>query len=211
MKKLLKDFCSAFLAGIAVGVGGIVFLSVENKVMGSVLFAVGLLTILAFKLNLFTGKAPYICQNNIKYSGFVGIVWLGNFTGAASTAGLIRLTNVYDKIIDKCLTITEAKLSGSLLSLFILGIFCGILMYIAVDTYNKQGQYKNFSATILTIFCISTFILAGFEHSIADMFYFMLALPIKVWILPLVVITAGNLVGGNIFCLLSNKVLKETQ
>ena len=63
MKKLLKEFCSAVLAGMAISLGGIVFLSVENKVIGSLLFAVGLLTILAFKLNLFTGKAPYICQN----------------------------------------------------------------------------------------------------------------------------------------------------
>jgi uncharacterized integral membrane protein len=38
------------------------------------------------------------------------------------------------------------------------------------------------------------------------MFYFMLALPVKQWILPLIIITFGNLVGGNIFCYGINKI-----
>lgn len=210
MKKYLKDFCSAVLAGVAIGLGGVVFLSIENKVIGSLLFAVGLLTILAFKLNLFTGKAPYLCQNDLKYCGFVGIVWLGNFVGTAISALLIRYTKIYNLIINKCTALAEAKVADSLASLFILGIFCGILMYIAVDTFNKQGQEKNFSATLTTVFCVSVFILSSFEHSVADMFYFILALPIEKWILPLVVITFGNVVGGNIFCFLINK-LKEAQ
>ena len=83
-------------------------------------------------------------------------------------------------------------------------------MYIAVDTFNKQSQDKNFSATITTILCVSVFILAGFEHSVADMFYFILALPIEKWILPLIVITFGNIIGGNLVCFLINKI-KEAQ
>jgi formate/nitrite transporter FocA (FNT family) len=208
MIKYLKDFCSAVLAGIAISCGCVVFLLVESKIMGSLLFAVGLLTILAFKLNLFTGKAPYICQNKIKYCGFVGIVWLGNFAGTALSTLLIKGTRVYEMIFSKCLTIAEVKISDSLLSLFILGIFCGILMYIAVDTFNTQSQDKNFSTTLLTVLCVSVFILSNFEHSIADMFYFMLTLPLNQWILPLIIITFGNILGGNLFCYL-NKLLKE--
>ena len=206
MKKFLKDFCSAILAGSAISICCIVFLSVENKIIGSLLFAVGLLTILTFKLNLFTGKAPYICQNKLAYCGFVGIVWLGNFTGAAISTALIRFTRVYNIIIDKCTIVAETKIADSLISLFILGIFCGILMYIAVDTFNKQSENKNFSAAITTMLCVSVFILSGFEHSIADMFYFMLALPITSWILPLLVITFGNIIGGNLFCFTTNKI-----
>lgn len=208
MIKYLKDFCSAVLAGIAISCGCVVFLLVESKIIGSLLFAVGLLTILAFKLNLFTGKAPYICQNKIKYCGFVGIVWLGNFAGTALSALLIKCTRVHEMLFSKCLTIAEIKISDSLLSLFILGVFCGILMYIAVDTFNTQSQDKNFSATLLTVLCVSVFILSNFEHSVADMFYFMLALPVDQWILPLIIITFGNILGGNIFCYL-NKQLKE--
>lgn len=204
----LKSFYSALIAGFMIGLGCIIFLSIENRIIGSLFFAVGLLTILLLKLNLFTGKAPYICQNDFKYCGFVGIVWLGNFAGTALSTLLIKGTRVYEMIFSKCLTIAEVKISDSLLSLFILGIFCGILMYIAVDTFNTQSQDKNCSATLLTVLCVSVFILSNFEHSIADMFYFIVALPIEQWILPLIIISLGNIIGGNIFCYF-NKLIKE--
>ena len=60
--KCIKDFALSILAGIAINIGCVIFLSIENKVIGAVLFAVGLLTVLAFGLNLFTGKAPYLCK-----------------------------------------------------------------------------------------------------------------------------------------------------
>jgi formate/nitrite transporter FocA (FNT family) len=208
IKKYLKNFWSAVLAGVAISLGCIVFLSVENKIIGSLLFAVGLLTILAFKLNLFTGKAPYICENKPSYCIFAGVVWLGNFVGAFLTSLLVRYTRIYNSIIDKCLTVANTKVSDNLVSLFILGLYCGMLMYIAVDTFSKQSGEKNFSATVQTILCVSVFMLSNFEHSIADMFYFMLALPITQWALPLIVITFGNIIGGNLFCF-TNKIIKE--
>ena len=208
MKKLITDFFSAVIAGICIGIGGIVFLSIEDKVIGSVLFSVGLLTILVFKLNLFTGKAPYICTRDLKYSGFVGVVWLGNFAGTFIISFLVRYTTIYNKIAEKCTAIAEVKTSMPIVSLFILGCLCGILMFIAVDTYNKDSYNRNFSATLIAVLCVSVFILSGFEHSVADMFYFMLTLPVKQWILPLIVITFGNVAGGNFFCYTVN-ALKE--
>ena len=208
MKKLITDFFSAVIAGICIGIGGIVFLSIEDKVIGSVLFSVGLLTILVFKLNLFTGKAPYICMRDLKYSGFVGVVWLGNFAGTFIISFLVRYTTIYNKIAEKCTAIAEVKTSMPIVSLFILGCLCGILMFIAVDTYNKDSYNRNFSATLIVVLCVSVFILSGFEHSVADMFYFMLTLPVKQWILPLIVITFGNVAGGNFFCYTVN-ALKE--
>lgn len=203
MVKTLKDFALAVLAGMAISIGCVVYLSVENAVAGSILFSVGLLTVLCFGLNLFTGKAPYICKNKPSYLGFVAVVWLGNFAGTGISAFLIRFTRVYDKIIDRCTSIAQTKVDDGFLSLFILGIFCGIMMYIAVDTYINQSKEKNFSSALVVVFCVSVFILCGFEHSVADMFYFMLSLPIGKWILPLLVITLGNVVGGNAFCLLT--------
>jgi formate/nitrite transporter FocA (FNT family) len=205
----LKSFYSALIAGFMIGLGCIIFLSIENKILGSLFFAVGLLTILLLKLNLFTGKAPYICQNDLKYCGFVGIVWIGNFIGAGFTAFIVRYTRLSEDLMTKCRLLVELKVTDSLTSLFILGILCGILMYVAVDTFNKHGQTKNFSSTILTLLCVCVFIISGYEHSVADMFYFMLVLPIEHWWLQLLVITAGNLVGGNLFCFINN-LLKET-
>ena len=54
--KYAKDFMLAVLAGIAISLGCIVFLSISNKVAGSVLFATGLLTILNFNLNLYIAR-----------------------------------------------------------------------------------------------------------------------------------------------------------
>ena len=55
-----RVFVSAILAGGCVGLGGIVFLSLENKVLGALFFTVGLFTICTFKLHLFTGKVCYM-------------------------------------------------------------------------------------------------------------------------------------------------------
>lgn len=199
--KYVKDCLLSVLAGIAISIGCIVYLSVENPVIGAVLFAVGLLTVLTFGLNLFTGKAPYLCTKGPKYLPFMLNVWLGNLIGSGITALLIYQTRLYSKIIDRCTIIAETKVDDSLLSLFILGILCGIMMYIAVDNYITQGGARNFTSGLVAVFCVAVFILAGFEHSVADMFYFILALPVEEWILPLLTITAGNILGGNLFCL----------
>jgi formate/nitrite transporter FocA (FNT family) len=207
--KNLRSLYSAIIAGFMIGLGCIIFLSIENKILGSLFFAVGLLTILLLKLDLFTGKAPYICQNDLSYCGYVGIVWLGNFIGTGLAAGIIKYTRLSESLFTKCFALVDLKTADSLTSLFILGILCGILMYVAVDTFNKHGQSKNFSSTILTLLCVCVFIISGYEHSVADMFYFMLVLPIEHWWLQLIVITAGNLIGGNLFCFINN-LLKES-
>lgn len=203
MKNDLRDLALAVLAGFAISIGCVVYLSVENAVAGSILFSVGLLCVLSFGLNLFTGKAPYIVKNKPSYILFTLLVWAGNFIGAAAAAGLVRCTRVFDKIIDRCTSVSETKVADGLPSLFVLGVFCGIMMFIAVDTYITQGEKRNFSSALVVVLCVSVFILAGFEHSVADMFYFMLSISIDRWILPLVVITLGNVVGGNAFCLLA--------
>ncbi len=203
MVKYLKEFALAVLAGMAISIGCIVYLSVENPVAGSLLFSVGLLTVLTFGLNLFTGKAPYIVKNKPPYILFTLLVWVGNFAGTAVSALAVRFTRIYDKIIERCTSVASAKVEDGYLSLLLLAVFCGIMMFIAVDVFNNQGEKKNFSSALIVVFCVSVFILSGFEHSVADMFYFMLALPIKKWILPLLVITLGNVIGGNLFCFLS--------
>ena len=198
--KHFRDFLYAVLAGMAISIRCIIFLSVENPLIGSILFSIGLLTILKFGLNLFTGKAPYLCQNKMSYFPFLLNVWAGNLVGTFLTSFLLKNTRVYNNIIERCTSVANVKINDSLLSLFILAIFCGIMMYIAVDTYINQGGGRNFTSGLVVVFCVSVFILAGFEHSIADMFYFILSSPIDKWIVPLIVISLGNVVGGNLIC-----------
>ena len=56
MKNYLKQFLLAILAGLMIGVGGTVYLTLENKIVGSLMFTVGLYTIVLNGLFLYTGN-----------------------------------------------------------------------------------------------------------------------------------------------------------
>lgn len=188
--KYLNYFIKAVLAGICIGIGGTVFLSCENKVVGSVLFALGLFTIVNWGLNLFTGKIGFINKENWLE---VIITFFGNFVGTNLMAWALKSTRIYFALFSKAESIVAAKLSDSYLSLFILAIFCGMLMYIAVATFRKKPDILG---SIAVIMCVSVFILCGFEHCIANMYYFALCTGIGEYIIPLIFMTLGNAAGA---------------
>ena len=199
MKKYATAFVTAILAGVSIAIGGAIYLATENKVVGAVFFSVGLFTVCTKGLNLFTGKAVYLFDNKPLFLVDLVVIWLGNFVGAWAVAALLSLTRQSDKLTEAASALAEAKAGDSLLSLFILGVFCNICIYIAVDSYGKNthdlGKY------IGIVFGVTAFILAGFEHSVADMFYFAMAGRLfegRV-LLCLLVITLGNVVGGVVF------------
>lgn len=208
MKKL-NDFLMAVLAGAAISIGGTVFLSLENKVLGALFFCVGLFMVCTLGLNLYTGKVCYLPGKKWDYVGFVGLVWLGNLVGAEVVALLLKLTRAGAVLTQKAAALCEVKTNDSLLSLFVLGIFCNIMIYIGVESYlaNKHevGKYLGM------VLGVMVFILCGFEHCVADMFYFAMGGWSWKALLCLVVITLGNAVGGVIFplCMMfRQKVLK---
>lgn len=212
IKSNLKTLVLAIAAGFCIGIGGIVFLMQDSKLAGAFLFAIGLLTILVFKFNLFTGMIGYLTENlgkkNWIYVLTVVVVWVGNFIGTACAALLAKATRLADGIVTKCDAMVLTKLSDSWYSLIILGIFCGILMFIAVDTYKKNIEKKDFLCVVATFMGVMVFILAGFEHSIADMFYFTLSGKVLESLGALGLITLGNAIGGNIIPLFQLVVKK---
>ena len=202
LKQSISTLILAMAAGFCIGIGGIVFLAQENKFAGAFLFAVGLLTILVFRFNLFTGMVGYLTDNLMEkkfgYLFTLLLVWVGNFLGTAVAAGLVSLTRLQAALKLKCDPIVAVKLADSWYSLLILGIFCGILMFIAVDTFKKRIGEKDFLCCIAVFMGVMVFILAGFEHSIADMFYFCLSGKVVEAIPALLLITLGNAIGGNL-------------
>lgn len=189
-KHYVSTFVLAVLAGGAIGLGGIVYLSLDNKIVGALMFTVGLYTICIHGLNLFTGKVGYLVDQPPVYLADLLVIWAGNWAGtwlAAMGAVNSRIGGISETAAKLC----AVKLEDSLTSLFLLGIFCGALMYIAVEGY-KQTKHP----AILFV-CVAAFILSGFEHCIADMFYFSAA---GAWsgdaLLRTVVITAANGLGG---------------
>ena len=195
MKTILADFIYAVMAGMSIALGGTVFLALENKVLGAIFFTVGLFTVCVNGFNLFTGKVGYTLQNKPSYLLFLLNVWLGNLVGTWGTAMLIRMTRVGEAMSAKALGICETKLADSALSIFVLAIFCNVLMYIAVEGYRSNGH--EFGKYLGIFFGVTVFILSGFEHCVANMYYFSMAgvwdMHTFVW---LIIMTLGNAVGG---------------
>ena len=205
--KFSKLLVASIAAGLCIGLGGAVFLAVDNKIVGSLLFVLGLFTICTRGFSLFTGKVGYALGQPPAYWMELAVIWIGNLIGTNLVAYALRATRVCAAFAAKAEGICAIKAEDSLLSLFLLGIFCNILMFIAVDGFrNNPHEVGKYIGLFLGV---SVFILAGFEHCIADMFYFGMA---NAWsadiVIRLLVITAGNLVGDLAFPVLE-KLLKN--
>ena len=96
---------------------------------------------------------------------------------------------------ERARAICELKLSEPLLGAFLLAVFCNVMIYIGVEGYRSNphelGKY------LALFFGVCVFILCGFEHCVANMYYFTMG---GAWsgraILYLLVMTLGNAVGG---------------
>ncbi len=186
----MKCFLRAILAGIAIGLGGCIFMGMvtsEYKWVGAILFSIGLFTVFTFRLDLYTGKVGYAVENKPSYLVDLVVIILGNFVGALIIGQMIPMPEAAEVLI------VDAKLDGDIdwWRVFCKGVFCGMLMFIAADYYKTQKKY------LATFVCVPVFILAGFEHSIADMFYFCASgtFTLDAFLFILVVIV-GNAVGG---------------
>ncbi len=208
VNKFIKVLISAILAGISIGLGGLVFLSVDNKVIGSALFTIGLFTVCTSGFSLFTGKVCYILTDKEEFqkNGWtLPVIWIGNLIGTGVVGLLARAARIGAAVSEKAAGLCETKVNDEILSLFVLGILCNILIYIAVDGFreNKHEVGKYLSL----FFGVMVFILCGTEHCVADMFYFWTA---GAWsieaVVAVLVITLGNCVGGVLLPL-----LKKTQ
>ena len=199
--KGLKSFTGGVLAGICIAVGGTVFLSLENKVLGALFFTVGLFAVCTFGFNLYTGKVCYVFDRDRGYALQLPLIWLGNFAGAFLTAMAEKATRIGPALTEKAQVLCTVKLNDGLLSIFLLSVFCNMLIWLAVEGYNSNphpaGKYLSL------FFGVTVFILCGFEHCVANMYYFsaagMWSWKTLGWIL---VMTLGNSAGGVIFPLL---------
>ncbi len=205
--KWLKTFVYGMLAGLSIALGGTVLLSIENKVLGALFFTVGLFIICTFGFSLFTGKVCYVFERDKRYALELPVIWLGNLAGTWLTAQALRLTRA-GGIAERAAALCEAKLNDNLLSIFLLAVLCNILIFAAVEGFMKNphelGKYLSL------FFGVSVFIICGFEHCVANMYYFSVA---GMWswktLLYIVVMTLGNAVGGVLIPLLRMWLSKE--
>lgn len=192
----LKVFIYAIMAGVAISIGCTAFLASSNVYVGAVFFCVGLFVILNFNFNLYTGKVCYVFNNKPEYSLKLLIILIGNYIGTNLCALVLNLTRL-DNMAEKCAKVVELKLNDSLLSMFVLAIFCNILIYVAVEGFKSENVLTKY---LSLFFGVGVFVICGFEHSIADMFYFAFAGSYSArTFLCLLIVICGNFVGGILF------------
>ena len=199
MKDNLKVLVRAILAGALISIGGTIYLALDNKMLGAFLFSIGLFSICAYGFNLYTGKIGYVIDNKPKYLIELLFTLIGNIIGTVGCGYLLFLSRQGEKLRSTAQAISTIKLNDNLLSIFILSIFCGIIMYLAVDLYKKLTDFGKYMGIFMGI---TVFILAGFEHCVANMYYFSAA---NMWgwktILYVLVMVAGNSVGSILLAL----------
>lgn len=179
-------FIRSILAGICIGLGGAIFMKLTG-IIGAIMFAFGLLTVVHFKLPLYTGTAGFIECNKLSEWTKMLIILCGNIIGC------VLLYCLFDSNTFDATNIIQARLDAGYFQSFMNAIGCGLIMTLIV----KGGRDNNL---LLILFGIPIFILLGFYHSIADAFY-------ATWISPellrsycptYLLIVLGNFVGCNI-------------
>ena len=164
MIKLLR---SSIFAGIAIGTAGFGFLAsgiqseVYGSLVGAVLFSFGLLTVVGYKLKLYTGTAGFIRRNEV---GELFMILLGNIIGCLCVALLTRMSPM--DIQAAAQRILELRLRTGFLRCGLLAIGCGFIMTTAVQ-FARQEKF------LPLLFGVPLFIVCGFPHCVADVFYFL--------------------------------------
>ena len=162
---MLKTAVGGVGAGLLIAIGGCVYLACENAYVGAMLFSVALLCICWQGFDLFTGKIGYITENrNARFASALAVTLLANIVCVFLLGTAVRYA--LPALSEKAASICAAKLAQTYLQTFVRAAFCGVLMYLAVDIFRKK------KTPLGVVFCIPVFILSGFEHSVADAFYF---------------------------------------
>ena len=189
---VLQIIKSSILAGICIGIAGFGYLA-EKSIIGAVLFAFGLLTVVHYKLKLYTGTAGFIVKGEV---ATLFLILLGNLVGCLIVSLIARCSPM--PLQETAQKLLEGRLATGPLKGGILAIGCGFIMTTAVTFARKD---KN----LPLLFGVPLFIMCGFPHCVADAFYYM-AVPVSFfaehWLEVLVFyvsIVAGNFVGCNLY------------
>lgn len=190
---------SSILAGMAIGCGGYGFLAsgiqseTYGQLFGAILFSFGLITVVAYKLALYTGTAGFIRKNEV---GSLFVILGGNIVGCIVMGLLSRLSPL--DMQDAAQNVLSLRLERGPLRCGLLGIPCGFMMTTAV-TFARKQHY------IPLLLAVPLFIVCGFTHCIADAFYYS-CVPFEFikdhalqTLFVYISIVLGNLVGCNLY------------
>ena len=214
-----KMFVLGIFAGMFIGLGGVAFLTMTGnikgdsailgKLFGSFMFAIGLMLVVFFSAELFTGNCLMpiaVLDKKITLNRMLTnwvVVYAGNAVGSYIFAYLIYASGLFDSEAMKAnmINVAQAKISLTFMQVFVRGIFCNVLVVAALWL---QSATSDMAGKILAIiFPIAGFTLSGYEHCVANMFMIPLGQLLgaditfaRCWISNIIPATLGNIVGG---------------
>ena len=203
--KYLKVLLFGIFAGLAIGLGSFAFtvatsfavdeqgkVASEWLMTGSALFSIGLILVCVLGLQLYTGKIGVVFDNREKLKENainLPIMLVGNAIGAFALGIVCHFIfmNV-PEVADRIAIIAQGKIDSN--TVFLQGILCGALVYIAVYLYKNLQNYGMKIIGIIT--AVTLFVYCGFQHCIANMFYFGMDFNWKIeylWNILIVILT----------------------
>ena len=178
----------SLLSGILIGLGSAGYLALGG-ILGSVIFAFGLIGVVIFGIPLYTGKAGVL---KIDESWTLVRIWFWNVIGCIIVGLLIKYAGS-DTSITNAITIVDGRFEAGWLKAMLRSIGCGLIIDLSVYQFRKSGSL------IPILFGVPLFILCGFYHSIADVVYLTVSWrwsPEIYWYYPTIFL--GNYVGCNV-------------
>ena len=173
----------SIVAGVLIGIGAYAYVSISNHILGALIFSLGLISVFEFQAHLFTGKIGGLNKKNWK-----DLLWMlmGNVVGILL---VVLVAAPKETIRETCLAITQAKLAKEWYIALLDALMCGVIIQLAVELKAKDP--------VSTILCIMCFILCGFEHCVANTFYFICD-GVMYWqeIIYFVIYVLGNTLGA---------------
>ena len=213
---VMQMFVLAILAGAFIGFGAAAYTTVmtgadasfgPSRLLGGLVFSLGLILVIVGGAELFTGNALMIMaavERKITLRRMLrswGIVYLGNFVGAAGLAVVFGFSGLLEGAMGATATaIPEIKASLLPMEAFIRGALCNMLVCLAIWlTFAARSAAGKILAILWPI---SAFVLLGLEHSVANMYFFPQGwmvgsnVTISDALSNLVWVTLGNIAGG---------------
>ena len=189
IKTYLLNFAKGILAGLAIGLGSFLYVLMTfalkddfaelGKILGSLLFSVGLFLVCTFYLSLYTGKIGLVFEEKKDKDFYISlpIMLIGNAIGAFGLGYIcffiFRNTDVYQSALNAANARLQFNSFLDYLVTAIKAFLCGMCVYLAVKAFSLN-RLKPIGITLL-VFFVFVFVYCGFQHCIANMFYFGMA------------------------------------
>jgi formate transporter len=195
--RTLDVFVLAVLAGAFIALGAIFATTVSAggadvpygvlRLLAGLTFSLGLMLVVVAGAELFTGNNLIVMAwasrrvTTFRLLGNWTIVWIGNFVGAFATAAIVYVSEQYTfgdgAVGETALSIASAKTSLGFVEAVALGVLCNALVCLAVWlTYGARTTTDKLLAVVAPI---AAFVAAGFEHSVANMYFLSIGLLVK--------------------------------